>query len=289
VRAGFAAEADYQQAKMPEDAREELKRDIDRFHAELAAIRKQVEELEDLLKGKERADLSALAEEVSLTERQVETTRASLQQARDHFDKGTEFREKIILAEERWKRAEKHFQLVKDLYDVVRGENRFKISFERYLLVEFLDRILQAANLRLQTISGGQFYLTRSKRQEKHGRQSGLGLDVFDNYTGQFRDVKTLSGGEKFNASLCLALGMADVIQAYEGGISLETMFIDEGFGSLDEDSLSKAIDTLIQLQQTGRMIGVISHVQELKAAIPAVLEVKKTAEGHSYTRFRVS
>ncbi|EST54575.1 hypothetical protein T458_12835 [Brevibacillus panacihumi W25] len=124
---------------------------------------------------------------------------------------------------------------------------------------------------------------------EKRGRQSGLGFDVYDHYTGQLRDVKTLSGGEKFNASLCLALGMADVIQSYEGGISLETMFIDEGFGSLDEESLHKAIDTLIDLQQSGRMIGVISHVQELKQAIPAILEVKKTREGYSYTNFCVS
>jgi exonuclease SbcC len=129
----------------------------------------------------------------------------------------------------------------------------------------------------------------RSDRIEKRGKQSGLGLDVYDHYTGQLRDVRTLSGGEKFNASLCLALGLADVIQAYQGGISLETMFIDEGFGSLDEESLTQAIDTLIDLQRSGRMIGVISHVQELKQAIPAVLEVMKTKEGHSYTRFRVS
>ncbi|MPU17679.1 hypothetical protein FGL68_21825, partial [Acinetobacter baumannii] len=95
---------------------------------------------------------------------------------------------------------------------------------------------------RLRKLSNGQFYLKRSERVEKRNRQSGLGLDVYDAYTGQTRDVKTLSGGEKFNASLCLALGMADVIQAYEGGISIETMFIDEGFGSLDEESLTKAV-----------------------------------------------
>ncbi len=109
---------------------------------------------------------------------------------------------------------------------------------------------------------------------------------VYDAYTGQTRDVKTLSGGEKFNASLCLALGMADVIQSYEGGISIETMFIDEGFGSLDEESLVKAIDTLIDLQKSGRLIGVISHVQELKHALPAVLEVTKQLDGCSRTRF---
>jgi exonuclease SbcC len=126
----------------------------------------------------------------------------------------------------------------------------------------------------------------RSDRQESRGKQSGLGLDVFDAYTGQTRDVKTLSGGEKFNASLCLALGMADVIQSFQGGVSIDTMFIDEGFGSLDEESLNKAVDTLIDLQKSGRMIGVISHVQELKNTIPAILEVKKTKEGYSQTRF---
>lgn len=112
---------------------------------------------------------------------------------------------------------------------------------------------------------------------------------MFDHYTGQYRDVKTLSGGEKFQASLCLALGMSDVIQSYEGGIAIETMFIDEGFGSLDEEALVKAVDALIDLQQSGRMVGVISHVAELKQAIPAVLEVTKTKEGSSRTRFVVS
>lgn len=288
ARAGFAAEADYRAAKLPEREMTDMKAEIERFLAALAAVARQLEELGLQLQGKERADLAALAEEAERMERQAEETRASLREAQTHLEKGAEGRTKLLEAEGKWRKAEHQFQLVKDLYDVVRGDNRHKISFERYLLVEFLDRILSAANLRLRTISGGQFYLVRSDRREKHGKQSGLGLDVFDNYTGQLRDVKTLSGGEKFNASLCLALGMADVIQAYEGGVSLETMFIDEGFGSLDEESLSKAVDTLVQLQQTGRMIGIISHVQELKQAIPAVLEVKKSADGCSYTKFRI-
>lgn len=122
----------------------------------------------------------------------------------------------------------------------------------------------------------------RSERVEKHNKASGLGLDVFDSYTGQNRDVKSLSGGEKFNASLCLALGMTDVIQANQGGISIEMMFIDEGFGTLDEESLNKAIETLIDLQRMGRMIGVISHVAEIKASFPAILEVTKSREGYS-------
>ena len=288
-KAGFPDEEAYQAAKMPEEARMALKREIDTFHAQLAATRQHARELETLLAGKARADLAALADELAELEQRLEEARRSLAQAEDHYGKGGESRERIVQADRKWQQAEKEFALVKDLYDVVRGENRFRMSFERYLLTEFLDRILHAANLRLSALSGGQFYLARSDRLEKHGRQSGLGLDVYDNYTGQLRDVKTLSGGEKFNASLCLALGMADVIQAYEGGISLDTMFIDEGFGSLDEEALEKAIATLVQLQQTGRMIGIISHVQELKQAIPAVLEVQKTPEGWSYTRFRVS
>src|SRR5699024_2951370 len=131
--------------------------------------------------------------------------------------------------------------------------------------IGYLEQIIDAANERLKHLSNGQFLLMRSERQETHGRQSGLALDVYDAYTGQTRDVKSLSGGEKFNTSLCLALGMSDVIQSFQGGISIETMFIDEGFGSLDEESLNKAIDTLIELQQSGRMIGVISHVEQLK------------------------
>ncbi|MNG01373.1 Nuclease SbcCD subunit C [compost metagenome] len=165
---------------------------------------------------------------------------------------------------------------------MVKGDNSLKMSFERYILIEYLDQILHAANERLRGLSDGQFVLLRSDRLEARGRQSGLGLDVYDAYTGQNRDVKSLSGGEKFNASLALALGMTDVIQSHQGGISIEMMFIDEGFGSLDEESLSKAILTLIDLQKAGRMIGVISHVQELKQAFPAAIEVSKTKEGHS-------
>ena len=116
----------------------------------------------------------------------------------------------------------------------------------------------------------------------RHGVKSGLDLDIYDEYTGQARDAKTLSDGEKFLASLCLSLGMSDVIQSFNGAISIETLFIDEGFGTLDEESLQEAIKVLIDLQQTGRMIGVISHVDELKRTLPARIEVKKSKDGYS-------
>lgn len=285
-RAGFASEERYKEAKLPESTLLELQRELEEYKSEVAMNRKRLEELSAELAGKERLLLSQLEEQLQELEQQIEATRAGSMDASEKLRKCVESGEQIESAEAKWQEAEREYQLVRGLYDVIRGENSKKLSFERYLQVEFLEQIIHQANQRLQRISGGQYYLIRSDRMEKRGKQSGLGFDVYDNYTGQLRDVKTLSGGEKFNASLCLALGMADVIQAYEGGVSLETMFIDEGFGSLDEESLNKAIDTLIDLQQTGRMIGIISHVQELKQVIPAVLEVKKTKDGHSYTQF---
>src|SRR5699024_10313605 len=143
-----------------------------------------------------------------------------------HWNKSKQYREEasklithITEANERLEQYEQRLANVVDVYDVVRGQTRQKISCERYLQIEYLDHIIDAANHRLKDLSNGQFLLIRSDRQESHGRQSGLALDVYDAYTGQTRDVKTLSGGEKFNASLCLALGMSDVIQSFQGNI----------------------------------------------------------------------
>ncbi|MFS0724219.1 AAA family ATPase [Paenibacillus sp. 1P07SE] len=288
-QAGFGSEADYRAAKRPEDERARWQRELEAYGAAVHSVARQVAEMQEALSGKERLDLEALQAQLREQEQALEAIRGEEGQLRQTHARGAALQAEIVEAERRCQEAEREHQLVRGLYDVVRGDNSDRMSFERYLQVEFLEKIIAHANERLSHITGGQFYLVRSERLERRGRQSGLGFDVFDNYTGQLRDVKTLSGGEKFNASLCLALGMADVIQSFEGGISLETMFIDEGFGSLDEESLTKAIDTLIDLQQTGRMIGVISHVQELKQAIPAILEVKKSKDGCSYTQFHVS
>lgn len=210
----------------------------------------------------------------------------ALNQSRSIYETVEKFIEQLSLLTKKIKDVEQQFSKIEDLYDIIRGQNHMKLSFERYIQIEYLEQMIQSANERLRDMSNGQFELMRSDRQEVRGRQSGLGLDVYDAYTGQTRDVKTLSGGEKFNAALCLALGMADIIQSFQGAVSIDTMFIDEGFGTLDEESLAKAIDTLIDLQKEGRMIGVISHVEELKAAFPAILEVKKEREGYSSTSF---
>ncbi|WP_284139575.1 SMC family ATPase [Virgibacillus sp. LDC-1] len=287
-KSGFPSEEAYFEAKLDEATRQHLKEQIEMYKQQLATVKEQVQELQAELKDKQRVDLSALELQVEQLKKAFETALNQWNQSEDHLQEAKRLITMICEADEAVNKQEKELSLVIDLYDMIRGQNSQKVSFERYLQIEYLEQIVSAANQRLKGLSNGQYALTRSDRQESHGRQSGLALDVYDGYTGQTRDVKTLSGGEKFNASLCLALGMADVIQSFQGSISIETMFIDEGFGTLDEESLNKAIDTLVDLQQSGRMIGVISHVQELKTIFPAVLEVKKLKEGASETRFLV-
>lgn len=285
-QAQFIDEAQYRKSKRSEVEKKQLKQEIDTYYSTIAVLQQQIKELHDTLADKRKVDLVELKNELDKSKQVFDQAQELLRQSQQYLNHVQSLKESIIEANERLNQLEKRKNTVTDLYDVIRGQNDKKISFERYLQIEFLEQILIAANERLKRLSNGQFVLRRSERQEARGKQSGLGLDVYDSYTGQTRDVKTLSGGEKFNASLSLALGMADVIQSYQGGVSIDTMFIDEGFGSLDEESLTKAIDTLIDLQQTGRMIGIISHVQELKNAIPATLEVSKMKEGYSKTEF---
>ncbi|OTW72407.1 exonuclease [Bacillus thuringiensis serovar roskildiensis] len=287
-QSGFTDQTTYKEAKLSDIEMETLQKEIQSYYSSLEVLAKQIEELHAELKDKEYMDITALGEHIKDLEINLDIIKEKRQRAQNAVAYIYDLHENIRRIDEQIHEEEKAFRELVDLYEVMKGDNESRISFERYILIEYLEQIVQIANERLRKLSNGQFYLKRSERVEKRNRQSGLGLDVYDAYTGQTRDVKTLSGGEKFNASLCLALGMADVIQAYEGGISIETMFIDEGFGSLDEESLTKAVDALIDLQKSGRFIGVISHVQELKNAMPAVLEVTKQKDGCSQTRFVV-
>ncbi|ALQ67953.1 SbcC/MukB-like Walker B domain-containing protein [Bacillus thuringiensis] len=287
-QSGFTNQSTYKEAKLSDAEMELIQKEIQSYYSSLEVLAKQIEELHAEVKDKEYMDITVLGEHIQELEINLDIIKEKRQRAQNAVTYISDLHENIKRIDEQIHEEEKAFQELVDLYEVMKGDNESRISFERYILIEYLEQIVQIANERLRKLSNGQFYLKRSERVEKRNRQSGLGLDVYDAYTGQTRDVKTLSGGEKFNASLCLALGMADVIQAYEGGISIETMFIDEGFGSLDEESLTKAVDALIDLQKSGRFIGVISHVQELKNAMPAVLEVTKQKDGCSETRFVV-
>ena len=183
------------------------------------------------------------------------------------------------------KDLEKKYKTIGKLNRIAGGDNDQRLTFERYVLAAYFDEIIVAANLRLEKMTGSRYMLKRKEEKGKGRAQQGLELEVFDNYTGKARHVKTLSGGEGFKASLALALGLADVVQSYSGGISLDTLFVDEGFGSLDPESLDSAIQCLVDIQKTGRLVGVISHVPELKERIKSVLEIISQKEG-SLARF---
>ncbi|RNC99077.1 AAA family ATPase [Lysinibacillus halotolerans] len=282
--AGFDNYKQFESALRTDDEIQSLYQLFMEFSNELHSISTQVKEESIELEGKQKVDLTIAEAEVQSLKDEYEKALQRLNTSKDCERHAIDFSEKLDhVADQIFQLEEKSNQII-NLYNLLRGQNSKKISFERYVQMGYLEQITEAANIRLKNLSNGQYYLQCSDRQESHGRQSGLSLDVYDTYTGQSRDVKSLSGGEKFNASLCLALGMADVIQSFQGNVKIDTMFIDEGFGSLDEESLMKAIDTLIDLQKSGRMIGVISHVSELKAAMPAILQVEKLKEGYSKT-----
>jgi exonuclease SbcC len=171
------------------------------------------------------------------------------------------------------------------LSSIASGSNPLRLTFERYILSSLLDEVLYAGTLRLKSMTHGRFELLRSIVIEDKRSHGGLNLEVFDSYTGTKRPVTTLSGGESFLAALSLALGLADIVQSYAGGIRLETIFIDEGFGSLDSEALDLALQTLANLGQGGRLVGIISHVTELRERIDTRLEVIAGKSGSS-TRF---
>lgn len=180
--------------------------------------------------------------------------------------------------------AEKNFQIWSRLYEVANGKNPAKMTFQTYYLNAMFQDVIREANERLEKMSGGRYQFQEGVK--KNARKTGLDLEIFDAYTSKARPVETLSGGETFLASLSLALGLAAVVKNSAGGINLDTIFIDEGFGSLDSETLDFAINTLTDLQQDGgRLIGIISHVEELKQRIPARLEVIKNKFG-STARF---
>ncbi|RTR35705.1 SMC family ATPase [Robertmurraya yapensis] len=284
---GFSDYKQFDAAKKSAGEIEQLGREIREYGQELRSVTDRYQELSEALKDVQIPDMEGL--KLALHEVQEQITALNntytnlLIKKRDN----EEIRDSILRINEEMKNLEERYNLVGELYDIARGQNASKITFERYVLAAFLDDILLEANGRLLKMTSGRYSMHRKKDRAKGNAQSGLELLVFDQYTGQERHVKTLSGGESFKAALSLALGLADVVQNYAGGVSLETMFIDEGFGTLDPESLDQAIEALIDIQSSGRLVGIISHVPELRERIDARLEVTATQIG-STTEFHL-
>lgn len=278
--AGFADAEGYRAGKLTPQQIAGLAEDIKEYSGSLAAAAEALIKAEQETEGLKMTDVEALRGQLKALE-------ASKQALTEEKEK---LHARIVLNSTQLssiKKSRKDLDLVEEEYKVTgklakiaNGNNAEKITFERYVLAAFFDDIIHAANMRLTRMTGSRYEMCRKTDRSKGNAQSGLEIEVLDNYTGRTRHIKTLSGGESFKASLSLALGLADVVQSYAGGISLDTMFVDEGFGTLDPESLDAAIQSLVELQSTGRLVGIISHVPELKERIDARLEITPGREG---------
>ena len=190
----------------------------------------------------------------------------------------------LLLRNEQYQKLAARLTQLRNLSDTANGtlSGKEKIMLETYIQMTYFDRILRRANTRFMVMSDGQYELKRKETAESLRTNSGLDLNVIDHYNGGERDVRTLSGGESFQASLSLALGLSEEIQSSAGGIQLDSMFIDEGFGTLDDDALQKAMDALVRLADGNRMVGIISHVSELRDRIDQQIIVRKDRAGGS-------
>ncbi|WP_418772363.1 AAA family ATPase, partial [Megasphaera sp.] len=257
-----------------------LEGEVRQYETKLQQVRGQLEQEKAAIDGKSRPDVPAL--EKILTE--AEKTSRDLAEERGRlsatFSQWQQEKKKLLALGKDEADLVEAYKTVGAVYDLIAGKQT-GINFERYVLGALLDDVLAAANERLQAMSRQRYTLQRSQSwDDKRVKQIGLDIEVYDNYTGYARPANTLSGGETFLSSLSLALGLADVVQAYSGGIHLDAIFIDEGFGTLDSETLDYALKTLASLKSGGRLVGIISHVPELKERIDARLAIHKTDRG---------
>lgn len=263
-----------------EDAQKNLQKwngEVRKLEGQIGQCREQLEQLGEFVVEEEQNQKVELEEERTVLEQQLKENQVRLatnQKALAQIEKKSE---DIIELEQKW-------TMVKALSNTANGNisGKEKIMLETYVQMTYFDRILERANVRFMVMSEGQYELARCIAAGNNRSQSGLELDVIDHYNGTRRSVKTLSGGESFKASLSLALGLSDEVQSRAGGIRLDTMFVDEGFGSLDDESLEQAMKALAGLSEGNKLVGIISHVGELKERIDRQIIVTKEKAGGS-------
>lgn len=253
---------------------------IERYHRQCALNESQLTLLKTQLSGLSAPKLDVLEAMLAEKRQQLKLAEAAWEQLNTRFTLLKHTQTQLGIVDQKAQTYENEYAIIGTLADVANGNTGNKISLQRFVLSVLLDDVLLAATQRLHLMSKGRYRLLRKEYRAKGNKASGLELEVEDAYTAKVRPVATLSGGESFMAALSMALGLSDVVQAYAGGIKLDTLFIDEGFGSLDQDSLELAIRTLMDLQLAGRMIGVISHVSEMKEQINTRIDLLKTSHG---------
>lgn len=281
---GFSDALDFAQAVMPESTMAKIEKNI-RVHGEQKqSLMDQLTQLKEKLLGKSPVDIDALLRQQSALDIDIKKAdtleKAITAKVNQHENALAE----ICAACRQRKRREEHWAVMRDLYDCCSGKTggnrRGKLTFEAYVQQYYFKQVVSAANKRLTVLTDGMFTLRCKENADDRIHQSGLDLDVLDRSTGQWRDVSTLSGGESFLASLALALGLSDIVQGQSGTIRMEAMFIDEGFGTLDENALRNSLRVLNDLAEGKRLIGIISHVKDLEEKIDRQIVVSKTLNG---------
>jgi exonuclease SbcC len=276
---GFSAEADFLEARLERAEISKLQQQVKDHEIRWQITQNDLERLQRETEGKETIDTSAYQEKCTI----LKETREALEQQDRQLHTITQNNQSALAAartlyQKRADMDQKH-KILNSLNDTANGKKHMK--FQTYVQRYFFKTIIASANQRLYRMSGGQFIL-QCRDVKDLGRQGyvGLDLDVYSIVNEQCRDVKTLSGGESFMAALSMALGMADIIQNSTGSVHIDTMFIDEGFGSLSEETRSQAIQVLSELSEGKRLVGIISHVSELKAQVETKLVVTKSEKG---------
>jgi exonuclease SbcC len=279
--AGFPDVLEAASALLPLGRLEVLDRELDGHDRRVAVLTARLAEPELTDLGP-RPDIASLEERCSTATRQREQAVAELERARRCSQALESLAGDLTAAEVELAELRGWAEQVTALADLAngRGANTLRMRLQSFVLAARLEQVAEVASRRLLDMSAGRYTFLHSDAQGRHGARGGLGLDVFDEYTGVRRPTKTLSGGESFMASLALALGLADVVTAETGGVQLDTLFVDEGFGSLDPQSLDAVMTVLDELRRGGRTVGVISHVEELRTRIPSRLEVVLGREG---------
>jgi exonuclease SbcC len=277
----FEDKGDFDRSMLDAGARETLWAKINDYDQKLQTLKTQVELMTQQLSEQQIPDIEALKEGFNVANLAYIEAEEVWSGAQQHKLLLERTRTKVRLLGEQQQAIREQYDVVGKMAKAASGRGDVRVSLERFVLGNLLDSVLGIASQRLHAMSKGQYKLVRqNEANQKRTATAGLDLAIDDAYSGKTRPVATLSGGESFMASLSLALALSDVVQQRSGGIQLDTLFIDEGFGSLDQDSLQLAIDMLVDLQATGRTIGVISHVSELKDQMPLRIDVKSGRTG---------
>ncbi len=278
----------FEDSILSEGEAKRLKEEIASFEKMLNETGAALKETEMQTEGKTRVETAPLLEEENLLDKKCQENNTKRDNLKFNLDTNNKIYSTLEKEKDKCKTLEKAYITIKELSDTANGKVKGNhMTFEAYVQQYYFNQIVQKANVRLNSMTGGRYFLETKAEGATIGK-GGLDLEVFDNNTGKKRDVTTLSGGEGFMASLALALGLSDMIQEKNGGIRLDMLFIDEGFGTLDSTHLENAIGILSTLSGNDRLVGIISHVSELKERIDKKIIVKKLPDGSSYATVEV-